>query len=145
MKVKRGSSASVLKAKESQSAKMTELMRKAFDAPYRKPPQAPEEEMERRHNVGRNYVIGCFKRHNEWNHDLAVKIRMKKHAVRMLPKKGDVGDEIVDGKSIYGTWNAEAMKINDNWGPPNHRPIAMHTPPIPGFDASLYKDEEEED
>ena len=58
--VNRGSSASVLKGKESQSAKMKELIRKTFDAPYRKPPQAPPEEMERRYNLGRNCGVGTY-------------------------------------------------------------------------------------
>ncbi|KAL7536297.1 hypothetical protein ACHAXR_007062 [Thalassiosira sp. AJA248-18] len=145
MKEKRGSSASVLKAKELKANKNTELMRKAFDAPFREPPKASPEEMERRHNIGRNYVIGCFKRHNEENHDLAVKIRMKKYALRMLPREGHLGDDMVNEKSLYGRWREEAMKINDLWGPPDHRQVAMHTPPIEGFDPSIYMDLEEED
>lgn len=147
-KEKRGPSESKLRAKEATANKLTQLMIKAYDAPYRSPPPAPPEEMERRYHVGRNFNIEMFKRHNEWNHDLAVKIRMKKHAVRMLPKEGELGDAMVveDGKkSLYGRWKEEAMKINDNWGPPDHRPVPMYTPPIPGFDPSVYMEQQEED
>ena len=76
-KEKKGPSASKLAKETSAENKLYELQIKAFDAPGRDPPPASEEEMERRYHVGRKYVIGCFKRHNELNHDLAVKIRMK--------------------------------------------------------------------
>ena len=76
-KEKKGPSASKLAKESSAENKLYELQIKAFDAPGRDPPLASEEEMERRYHVGRDYVIGCFKRHNELNHDLAVKIRMK--------------------------------------------------------------------
>ena len=76
-KEKKGPSASKLAKETSAENKLYELQIKAFDAPGRDPPPASEEEMERRYHVGRDYVIGCFKRHNELNHDLAVKIRMK--------------------------------------------------------------------
>eukprot|EP00578_Thalassiosira_sp_NH16_P018153 CAMPEP_0181112362 /NCGR_PEP_ID=MMETSP1071-20121207/19777_1 /TAXON_ID=35127 /ORGANISM="Thalassiosira sp., Strain NH16" /LENGTH=135 /DNA_ID=CAMNT_0023196335 /DNA_START=285 /DNA_END=692 /DNA_ORIENTATION=+ len=132
-------------AKENTENRMMELMIKAYDAPYRKPPPASEEEMERRYHVGRNYNIGCFNRHNEENHDLAVKIRMKGHALKMLPKEGAPGDEIVKGKSVYGWWKNEALQFNDKWGPPDHRPIPMHTPPIDDFDIDLYMNMEEEE
>lgn len=145
MKEKKGSSAAVLRARETKSNQLTEFMRIAFDAPYREPPKASPEEMERRHNVGRNYVIGSFRRHNEENHDLACKIRMKHYAMRQLPKEGHIGDEIVNGKSLYGGWREEAHRVNDDWGPPDHRHIPMHTPPIPGFDPNLYIDQEDED
>ena len=47
-------------------------------------------------------------------------------------------------KSVYGKWRAAAFKVNDNWGPPDSRPIPLLTPPIEGFDASLYMDAEDE-
>lgn len=150
-KEKKGPSASKLKAKEMEGNRIENLLTKAVDAPVLKPPPASKEEMERRYNVGRNYVIGCFRRHNELNHDLAVKIRMKKHAVKMLPRKGDLGDVTLESngvgeeESVYGRWRDEAMKINDDWGPPDHRPIPMFTPPIEGFDPNLYMDQEEEE
>lgn len=124
---------------------MTELLARAIDAPDPGAPKASAEEMERRYHVGRNYVIGCFERHNELNHDLAVKIRMKRSAIQMLPKEGAIGDAIVNGKSVYGRWRAEAMKLNADWAPPEHRLVPMHTPPIEGFDPNLYMDKEDED
>eukprot|EP00956_Cyclotella_meneghiniana_P043152 scaffold255119_cov79-Cyclotella_meneghiniana.AAC.1 len=117
-------SASQSAAKEAASTKMERIMVEAIDAPYIGPPPAPEEEMAERYRIGRNYVIGCFERHNEINHDLAVKIRMKRYALRMLPKEGQIGDSSLelDGKttSVYGRWREEAMKI-EHWstiGPP---------------------------
>ena len=146
-KEKRGPSASKLAKEQSQESKIYELMIKAYDAPGGIVPKASEEEMERRYQVGRNYVIGCFKRHNELNHDLAVKIRMKKYAIKNLPREGmDLGDELdSNGKSVYGKWKSNALKINKNWGPPDHRHIPMFTPPIEGFDPTPYMEREEDD
>lgn len=111
--------------------------------------------MARRYEIGRNYVIGCWERHNELNHDLAVKIRMKKYALKMLPREGQVGDSLMEfmedavGEkekstretekcSVYGRWRREALKIDDWNGPPSWRPVPMYTPPIPGFDIEEY-------
>ncbi|KAL7540927.1 hypothetical protein ACHAWF_006822 [Thalassiosira exigua] len=144
-KEKRGPSKADAKAKEMDANRMEVLMAKAIDAPILKPPPPSPEERERRYNVGSNYNIGCFKQHNEQNHDLAVKIRMKRYAIRMLPREGQIGDEEVDGKSVYGMWREEAVKLNDSWAPPDHRPIPMFTPPIEGFDPSIYLEMGEED
>ena len=110
--------------------------------------------MARRYQIGRNYVIGSWERHNEMTHDLAVKIRMKRYAVRMLPKEGQLGDSLVsvnknggnkvEEKSVYGRWREEAMKIDDFPGPPGHRPIPMYTPPIPGFNIEEYMENEDD-
>eukprot|EP00580_Thalassiosira_gravida_P006797 CAMPEP_0201643424 /NCGR_PEP_ID=MMETSP0493-20130528/28163_1 /ASSEMBLY_ACC=CAM_ASM_000838 /TAXON_ID=420259 /ORGANISM="Thalassiosira gravida, Strain GMp14c1" /LENGTH=219 /DNA_ID=CAMNT_0048117839 /DNA_START=113 /DNA_END=772 /DNA_ORIENTATION=+ len=148
MKEKKGPSKSNEASKEAAKNRISSLIVKALDAPWGKAPTASEEEMERRYNVGREYVIGSFKQHNEFNHDFAVKIRMKRHAMAMLPKEGDVGDSKLEdgGKSVYGMYREEAYKINgDMWGPPKHRLIPMHTPPIEGFDPSVYMDQENED
>ena len=147
-KEKKGPSTAKIEKADSAEKRMTDLLIKAFDAPSLVPPPASAEEMERRYNVGRNYVIGCFRRHNELHHDLAVKIRMKRYALRMLPREGiDLGDAITaaDGRSVYGMWKAEALKVNDNWGPPDHRHIPMYTPPIEGFDISQYMNKGDED
>ena len=45
------------------------------------------------------------------HHDLAVKIRMKRYALRMLPREGiDLGDAVRadtdDRWSVYGMWKA---------------------------------------
>lgn len=126
---------------------MVNLLTMAYDAPMVKPPEPSPEEKERRHQIGRNWVIGQWKEHNEINHDLAVKIRMKRYAMKMLPKEGELGDSLVsvDGKetSVYGRWKSEAHKINDMHGPPDHRHIPMWTPPIEGFDISQYIESEE--
>jgi len=144
-KEKKGPSKSNEAKKETEKNRITQLIIKALDAPPGKVPPASPEEMERRYHVGRNYVIGCWERHNELNHDLAVKIRMKRHAMACLPREGQDGDEMVDGESAYGKLRKEAFRINDMWGPPTHRLIPMHTPPIEGFDPSIYMDQEDED
>mmetsp|Transcript_20946 Transcript_20946/g.29992 ORF Transcript_20946/g.29992 Transcript_20946/m.29992 type:complete len:200 (-) Transcript_20946:20-619(-) len=142
----KGASASKMAAKEAKTNRLVDLMTKAYDAPVTAPPKVSEEEMAIRATIGRNHVIGSFKRHNEQNHDLAVKIRMKRHAMKLLPREGDIGDMPIEGqkKSVYGKWRAAAFKVNDNWGPPDSRPIPLLTPPIEGFDASLYMDAEDE-
>lgn len=157
-KEKKGPSASKLEKSASAETRIESLLIKAIDAPYLIPPKPSIEEAERRYNVGRNYVIGSFQRHNEMYHDLAVKIRMKRYALQLLPREtfdlGDVttttttvgsGDIEQKSKSVYATWKSNALKINPNWGPPDHRHVPMHTPPIEGFDVNLYADKEDED
>ena len=140
---------------------MLDIMIRAHDATPLELPPATSEEMERRYNIGRNYVIGCFKKHNELNHDLAVKIRMKRYAIKMLPREGiDLGDAATttttttavggttsgqSSRSMYGRWKEEALKINYNFGPPEHRHIPMYTPPIEGFDVNQYMNRDDED
>jgi hypothetical protein len=147
-KEKKGPSSAKLEKIDSAEKRMTDLLIKAYDAPSLVPPPANAEEMARRYDVGRNYVIGSFRRHNEMNHDLAVKIRMKRYALRMMPREGiDLGDVAGGGggRSAYGRWKEEALKVNDNWGPPDHRHIPMYTPPIPGFDIGQYMNKGDED
>lgn len=160
-KASKAPSASQTAAKEAHATKMQRLMVMAIDAPYIGPPPASEEEMARRYQIGRNYVIGCWERHNALNHDLAVKIRMKKYAIKMLPREGQVGDSMLESMeeaagqnettrreskqtSVYGRWRSEALKIDDWNGPPSWRPIPMYTPPIPGFDIEEYMINEDE-
>jgi hypothetical protein len=150
-------SGSQVAAKEAQSAKMQRLLVAALDAPYLGPPPVSEEEMAERYRIGRNYVIGCWEEHNERNHDLAVKIRMKKNAIKMLPKEGQVGDRLIDSNntegveetpgekvSVYGQWREKALKIDDWNAPPGWRPIPVYTPPIPGFDIEEYINTDDE-
>ena len=146
-------SASQTANKEAASAKMERMVVTALDAPYVGPPAASEEEMAHRYQIGRNFVIGSWERHNEMNHDLAVKIRMKRYAIKNLPKEGQLGDglvsvnnegEAIQETSVYGRWREEAMKIDDFPGPPGHRPIPMYTPPIPGFNIEEYMENDDE-
>ena len=167
-KEKKGPSASKLEKQVSQESRMEALLIKAYDAPALLPPSPSVEEANRRYEVGRNYVIGSFERHNEMYHDLAVKIRMKRYALQLLPReKYDLGDATIpataspaastdededddggDGgsqKSVYAQWKSAAYKLNPNWGPPDHRHVPMYTPPIEGFDINMYADQEDED
>lgn len=104
------------------------MVKGALDAPVTKPPPASAEEMERRYQVGRNYVIGNFERHNEMEHDLACKIKLKNHAIKMLPK---------------GTHLRQAALEVDDVGPPAWRHIPVWTPPIPGFDPDEFLEGDE--
>ncbi|KAL3758006.1 hypothetical protein ACHAWU_001398 [Discostella pseudostelligera] len=95
-KEKKGPSASKLEKQVSQESRMEALLIKAYDAPALLPPSPSVEEANRRYEVGRNYVIGSFERHNEMYHDLAVKIRMKRYALQLLPReKYDLGDATI--------------------------------------------------
>jgi len=105
-----------------------ELLLAFMDAPKTKPPPADEEETARREIVQKNYTIGKFKEHNEENHDIACKMKMKKHAISMLPK-GSVLKE-------------KALVVDDKF-PPRWRLIPAWTPPIPGFNPSDYMGTEE--
>ena len=115
------------KAKKTQEtggrSKELELILASLDAPIRKEGPVSEEEKARRYEIGRNYVIGRFKQHNEIDHDLTCKIHMKNHAVRMLPRNSKIKEE--------------ALKISDE-DPPPWRDIPTWTPPIPGYDPSEF-------
>ena len=108
--------------------KNLELILASLNAPERKEPEISAEEKARRYDVGRNYVIGRFRQHNEIHHDLACKIQMKKHAVKMMPRDSMLKEE--------------AMKI-DGEGPPVWRHIAKWTPPIPGYNPSDFVEDDQ--
>jgi hypothetical protein len=116
--------------KESKSYKMVLA---ALNAPVTKPPPASEEEMKRRFEVGRNYVIGMFEEHNEMEHMLSCKIKMKNHAIAMLPRHSE--NPII---------RKAAMEVDDE-GPPSWRHIPVWTPPIKDFDPEEFAEEEEEE
>ena len=105
-----------------------EILLAALDAPSTKPPPVDDEEKARRERILKEYTIGKFKQHNKQNHDLSCKIKMKQHAIKMLPR--------------HSTLKEEALKIDDD-GPPLWRLIPQWTPPIPGFDPSQFVGNEE--
>lgn len=98
--------------------KSYKMVMAALNAPMSYPPKASKEEMARRFHVGRNHVIGTFQEHNEHEHMIACKIRLKHHAIEMLPRKSRM--------------KKEALKI-DSEGPPPWRHVPVWTPPIEGF------------
>jgi hypothetical protein len=101
-----------------------DIIMRALDAPILKEsPEPDEEEMARRYEIGRNYVKGMFERHNELNHDLACKMKMKTFAIKMLPRNSKLKEE--------------ALKV-DASSPPLWRPIMADTPPIPDFDPTKF-------
>lgn len=100
-----------------------EIILAALDAPVAKPPPVDEDEMARREQILKNYTIGKFKQHNQENHDLGCKLKLKKHAMKMLPKDSEL--------------KKKAMDIDDE-GPPRWRNIPLWTPPIPNFNHKDY-------
>jgi hypothetical protein len=70
---------------DSESQKMISQLNECLEAQTRKEGPISAEEKARRMIVGRNHVIGRFKQHNEIMHDISCKVKMKQHAVKMLP------------------------------------------------------------
>ena len=127
-KVKKKMKNSAKKAEGGRDRHLDVILR-ALDAPVLKPPPASEEEMQRRHEIGKAYNIGTWEQHNAIHHDLNCKLRLKNHAIDMLPKDS--------------MWKEEALKIDYFDGPPYWRGIPTWTPPIPGFDPSEFIHEDE--
>ena len=131
LKVKKKEKKSAKKVQAGGRDRALDLLIRAIDAPVAQPPPASAEEMQRRFDIGRAYNIGTSKRHNKLNHDLNCKLRMKQHAIDMLPR-----DSVL---------REEALKIDeDDDGPPMWRHVPVWTPPIPGFDPSQFVTDEEE-
>jgi hypothetical protein len=105
-----------------------EVILAALDATSTKPPPPDEEEKARREQLLKNYTIGRFKQHNEENHDLNCKIRMKQHAIKMLPRDSKLREK--------------ALEIDDT-APPRWRHIPAWTPPIPDFNPNVFTMTEE--
>jgi hypothetical protein len=118
-----------VKKKEKQSSgdhsrpRDLEVILSALDAPVTKPPPADEEELARRERIRKAYTVGKFKQHNEENHDLTCKLKLKQHALKMLPRDSKLKEK--------------ALQI-DSAGPPRWRRIPAWTPPIPGFDPNKF-------
>lgn len=100
-----------------------DLILRSLDAPISSPPKPSPEVAQENYEIGRNYVIGMFERHNALQHDLACKLKLKDFAIKMLPKNTRLKEE--------------ALKI-DKSVPPLWRPIPNDTPPIPDFDPSQF-------
>lgn len=100
-----------------------EIILSALDAPVTKPPPADEEELARRERIRKAYTIGKFKQHNKENHDLTCKLKMKQHALKMLPRDSKLKEKALEVDSV---------------GPPRWRRIPAWTPPIPGFDPNRF-------
>lgn len=111
------------KGSDGSRSKEFELVVACLDAPMKQEPSITEEEKIRRYNIGRNYVIGRFREHNKIDHDITCKIKMKQHAIKMLPKNSKIREE--------------ALKISNEMPPP-WRNIPVWTPPIPDFDPSKF-------
>jgi hypothetical protein len=111
------------KSGETGRSRDLELLLAFLDAPKIKPPPVDKDEQARRELVKKNYSVGKFKQHNEENHEIACKLRMKNHAINMLPKRTALKEK--------------ALEVDDEY-PPRWRTIPAWTPPIPGFNPSDY-------
>jgi hypothetical protein len=129
-KVKKGGSTTGSSAKktESQASKELKLILASLDAPMGVEPNLPlsDEEKARRHEIGRQYVIGKFEQHNTLDHDLTCKIYLKNHAINMLPRNTKLRDDAM---------NTEDGGAED---PPPWRHIPTWTPPIKNFKPSDF-------
>lgn len=106
-----------------------EILIACLDAPKSKePPIDDPEELARRENILKNYTIGKFQQHNQENHDISCKLKLKQHAMNMLPKNSKL--------------RTKALEIDDTF-PPRWRKMPAWTPPIPGFDPSEFMIQEE--
>mmetsp|Transcript_30122 Transcript_30122/g.82763 ORF Transcript_30122/g.82763 Transcript_30122/m.82763 type:complete len:193 (-) Transcript_30122:156-734(-) len=117
-------------ANVSSGDKHLQLVLSALNAPYKKEGPISEEERARREQIVKTYTIQRFNQHNEWDHDMACKIKMKQHAIRMLPKNSKLKEE--------------ALFISENWW--NDDPPYMRPPEIviPGLDISKRETEVED-
>jgi Mitochondrial ribosomal protein L28 len=100
-----------------------EVILSALDAPTTKPPPGTADEQTRRECIRKAYTIVKFKQHNQDNHDITCKLKMKQHALKMLPKNSKLKEK--------------ALEIDDS-GPPRWRRIPAWTPPIPGFNPNQF-------
>jgi hypothetical protein len=126
-KKKKSSDLSTTTASSGGRDKTLDLVLRALDAPYSKEPLdgISPEERQRRYEIGRNYVIGKFERHNREQHDLNCKLQMKNHAIKLLPRNNSK----LKQAALEETWDT----------PPLWRRIPVDTPPIPGFDPTKYE------
>jgi hypothetical protein len=105
-----------------------DLLVACLDAPKLKPPPPDEQELARRQEILKNYTIGIFRKHNQENHEISVKLKLKKHAIKMLPKNSKLREK--------------ALEVDDLM-PPRWRKMPAWTPPIPGFNPSGFMIQEE--
>lgn len=128
-KVKKKAKKSAAKGEPGGRSRELDIMLSALDAPTSKPPPpANEEEEQRREKILKDYTIGKFQEHNAQKHELACKLRLKRHAMKMLPRNSYLKEK--------------ALEVDDV-GPPKWRRIPTYTPPIPGFNPNDYTTTEE--
>ena len=125
VKVKKKKRESKIETSSSGRPRDLQILLDCLDAPKNKtPPPADEEEKKRREIIQKNYTVGKFKQHNAENHDLACQMRMKTHAINMLPKRTALKEK--------------ALVVDSNNFPPRWRAIPAWTPPIKDFNPSKY-------
>jgi hypothetical protein len=102
--------------------KTLDLVIRSLDARKTREEPVDDEERQRRHTIGRNYGIGRFEQHNEVQHDLACKLVMKQHAIKMMPRGSTMKEQAL--RVDYKIGHAEA-------DPPMDRPIPREERPLP--------------
>lgn len=108
--------------------KRFKYMMDIVNAPKIKEGPISEEEKKRRFEIGRTYTIESFRRHNVLHHDLTCKIKLKNHAIKVLPRGSKIKEHALSP-------NNEMFPddfCNARWFPN-------------GFDLSEYSLEEEEE
>jgi hypothetical protein len=105
-----------------------DLLLACLNAPKSKPPPPDEQELARRQEILKSYTIGIFRKHNQENHEIACKLKLKRHAINMLPKNSKLKEK--------------ALEVDDIM-PPRWRRMPAWTPPIPGFNPSEFIIQEE--
>ncbi len=104
----------------------TDIIIRSLDAPIIYPPPPSEEEAKRRLAIGRAFNIGVMEMHNDREHDLSCKIKIKLHAIDMLPRNSILKEKALE---------------TDFEGPPMWRPIPKMYPPIENFDPRVLTGE----
>jgi len=121
----------------------TDIILRSLDAPTTKePPLKDPEEIQRREAVRKAYTIGRFEQHNELDHDLNCKIKLKTHALNMLPRphSNAANDHDGDGKYadlLHHVHNYDEQDTQRD-RPLKWRKMPKWTPPIPGFDPNMF-------
>jgi hypothetical protein len=110
--------------------KNMDLVIRCLDAPIIHPPPPSKEEAARRYVVGRAHNIGMIELHNAREHDLSCKMRIKTHAISMLPRNSML--------------KAKALEIEESY-PPLWRPLPTLYPPIENFDPRVFRNLENVD
>ena len=123
--------------------RMMDVLTRYIDADYKQParkedPPPSAEEMERRYRIGRNYNIGTSQEHNVVMHDLACKLKMKNHAMKMLPRYSHGVRPDLDALREH----ALSVSMDDEFMPRVDRGIPGETPPIPGFNMDEFDTEQ---
>lgn len=121
-------------APDGKGDRLHNILVQAVNSRPRPRPKLSSEEAAKNAEIGRKYVIGKFHAHNVIHHDLACKMRLKEHAIRMMPR-------ISDGMG-YLKEKALQIDVSEESMPPLYRSVPLDTPEIEDFDPSDFIEKE---